>query len=437
MSSAALALFCAATLAGPLALPARSAPAPVLVTLKNGLRVLLAPDSAATGVDVSVTYVAGARTIPASQEGVRHLAERLLFLGGADGALARAMTAEGGNVGSGTTPDAIVFWETMPAEALGLALQNEARRMAPGKPTPEAFEVARRSAAAEARIRSQFSPLAAGLTRLAANVFEGEPYARPVVTAEAAIASLQPEPVEAWRAGHLVPASAVLTLVGRFEPQTTLERVRAMFEPLPRGPAAAATPPPARRAAGRRVRAVTGTPAPMFFAGWRVPGASDPDAPAIELLATAIGGGEDSRINHALTVDWKVASAGQCGLDRRRDASMLWAVAVPKAPGDSAETERLALDVIGAAAREPLAAGDFDRARAQLVTNDLLRAQDLRSRAQSLTESVLAGGVPASPDARAAALDRLTPADLQRVARRILDDNARTLLLLIPEGGAR
>jgi zinc protease len=431
------ALVCAVVTAGAFAPAARSAPAPVLVTLKNGLRVVLAPDSAAASVDVSVTYAAGARTLPADQEGMRHVAERLMFLGGADGARALALTAEGGTAGSATTPDAVEFWETMPAEAIGLALRTEAARMAPGRSAPEAFEVARRTAAAAARARGQYSPLATALTRLAASVFAGEPYARPVFPTEAAIASLQAEPVEAWRASHLVPSAAVLTVVGRFEPQATLEVVRRTFEPLPRGAAAPAPALPAPLRGARRVRAASGSPATMLLAGWRVPGVGDPDAPAIDLLATAIGGGGESRIQRALITEWKVATAAQCGVDRRRDGSMLWVAAATAAGADSAEAERVLLDAVGGLAREPLAARDFERARAQLVTDELFRAQDPHARARAIAEAVLAGRAPESPETRAAAIARLSPADLQRAARRVLDDGARTLLWLVPEGGAR
>jgi zinc protease len=437
LACAALAMACAVAVTGPLAPAARAATAPVLVTLKNGMRVVLAPDSAATAVDVATWYDAGARTLPANQEGVRHLAERLLFLGDAQGTRARALTAEGGSAGSATTADAVVFWETMPAEALGLALRTEADRMAPAQATPEAFDVARRAAAAEARVRGNFAPVAAALTRLAASVFQGEPYARPLVTTEQAISALQPAPVEAWRASQLAPANAVLTLVGRFEPQATLEAVRRVFEPLPRGAVRARTSPGAPRAGERRVSAITDTPVPMLLVGWRVPGASDPDAPAIDLLASAMGGGEDSRINQVLTANGRTATAGQCGVDRRRDGSMLWAAAVTTASGDSTAAERLLLDVMGSLAREPLSGSDFDRARAQLVTSELFRAQDLHARAGSLADAVFAGGSPGPVDERLAALARLTPEDLQRVARRILVDNARTVLWLIPEGGAQ
>jgi zinc protease len=225
--------------------------------------------------------------------------------------------------------------------------------------------------------------------------------------------------------------------VGRFEPQATLETVRQVFEPLPRGAVRARTSPAAPRAGERRVRAVTRTPAPMLVVGWRVPGTTDPDAPAIDLLAAAMGGGEDSRLNHALTADGRTATAGQCGVDRRRDGSMFWAAAVTPAAGDTLAAERLLLDVLGGLAREPLSGSDFDRARAQLVTSELFRAQDLHVRAGSLAEAAFDGGNPAFADERLAALARLTPEDLQRVARRILVDNARTVLWLVPEGGAR
>jgi len=175
----------------------------------------------------------------------------------------------------------------------------------------------------------------------------------------------------------------------------------------------------------------------MMLAGWRVPGASDPDAPAIDLLAATMGGGEDSRLNRALAVDGRAATGGQCGVDRRRDGSMLWAAAVAATPGDSTEAQRALLDEMGAPARDRLSDGEFERARAQLVTAELFRAQDLHARALALADAVFAGGDPALADARYAALARLTPDDLQRVARRVLAENSRTVLWLLPAGGAR
>src|SRR5262245_65140049 len=62
------------------------APFPVevrTVKLDNGLELLLAPDPAATAVDVAVWYASGTRHERAGQVGIAHLFEHLMFRGSA------------------------------------------------------------------------------------------------------------------------------------------------------------------------------------------------------------------------------------------------------------------------------------------------------------------------------------------------------------------
>ncbi|HEV2104664.1 MAG TPA: insulinase family protein, partial [Candidatus Eisenbacteria bacterium] len=145
-----------------LALAAASAPAAAgplaatRVTLRNGLRVVLAPDSLATAVDVAVWYPAGARWEPSGHAGVTRLVERLMFRGSAhvaDGELRRRLTAAGGTVNTSATPDYSCFWETIPAPALGEALRDEADRMASLTAAPAALEEERRAMRADRAAR--------------------------------------------------------------------------------------------------------------------------------------------------------------------------------------------------------------------------------------------------------------------------------------------
>ena len=74
-----------ALLALVLALPAhaQSLPGARTVTLKNGLRLVLSPDSTATAVDLAVWYPAGSGVEPAGQSGITHVVEHLMFRGSA------------------------------------------------------------------------------------------------------------------------------------------------------------------------------------------------------------------------------------------------------------------------------------------------------------------------------------------------------------------
>ena len=80
------------------------------VTLKNGLRLVLAPDPEARSVDVSVWYDAGSRHDLAGHTGVAHLFEHLMFRGSShygDGEHSRLVRSEGGTSGAYAAHDFI------------------------------------------------------------------------------------------------------------------------------------------------------------------------------------------------------------------------------------------------------------------------------------------------------------------------------------------
>ncbi len=443
LGTAAITGVIATLLAGPFASVARPAPAPTLVTLRNGLRVVLAPDSAATAVDLAVWYPVGISAEAPEALGERHLVERLMFRGSAnvpDGDFVRRITAEGGAPNTQLTLDHSCFYETLPAEALGLALSMEADRMAGLRPSPQAFEECRRASDAEVRARAARPVVTRALARLGETVYDGTPYERAPEGDAAALARLTPAGVEAWRRAHYGPSGALLTVVGRFDPQATLALVRRLFEPLPAGraPEARGAKAPAATARGRRVwERAAGVPARLLLVGWRVPGMGDRDAAAVELLAAVLGSIDSTGFTATMTQRFASASFAQCGLDRHRDASMLWTV-VALAPGaDSAATELQVTDFVGSLKREAVARVDLDRVRARFVTAELLRAQAVRARAQSIGEAVIEGGDLASADRRLAAMQALGPDDLQRVAQRVLADEACSIVWMVPAGGRR
>jgi len=429
------ALACAALFT----LPAAAAPAPSVVTLRNGLRVLLAPDSAATAVDVAVWYPAGTRWEPAGMPGVSHLVSRLMFRGSKqfpDGAHVRRLLAEGATVNTTNTPDGTCYWQTLPAEALPLALRLEADRMAALAATPAAFEAARADARADRRERGEATPFARGLARLLATAFADGAYGRPPYGEDAALARMTAGAVETWRRARYAPAGALLTIVGRFEPAGTLAYVRSLFEAIPRGAASPFAPLAAAPAGERRGWARGDTPLRLVFAGWRGPGSGDPDAPALELLAAVLAE-PGSGLEKALVTDWKVAVATPSGVQTHRDASLLWAAAALDVEADSSAAERVLLDEVGRLAREPVAAEVFARVRSRLVLDALFGAQPVRARAAAFGEAVFRHGDPALANRRLETLERLTPADLQRVARRVIAESARSVTWYVPAGEGR
>jgi zinc protease len=438
--TAALVITAATLLAAAFVPVARSAPPATLVALKNGMRIVLAPDSGATAVDLAVWYPVGIEAEGRDALGMRHLIERLMYRGSAnvpDGEHTKRLVAEGGTPNTQLQLDYSCFYQTLPAEALGLALTLEADRMAGLKTAPAAFEESRRSTIADVRGRANRPVVTRALARLGATVYRGLPYERPAEGDEAVLARATPAAVEAWRKAHYGPRNAVLTVVGRFEPAATLAMVKRLFEPLSGG---AALPAPGRsraqQVAGARLwERDSGMPARLLLVGWRLPGTTDPDAAALELLAGVLGSPEASGFTPTMTQRWASASFAQCGLDRHRDASMLWTVTALAPVADSAAVELQVTDFVGALRRDLVAATDLDRVRARLLGSELLRSQQVRTRAQLLGDALCETGDVGAAERRLADLQRVTPADVQRVATRVLTESACSIVWLVPAGG--
>jgi zinc protease len=226
--------------------------------------------------------------------------------------------------------------------------------------------------------------------------------------------------------------------VGRFEPASTLAYVRSLFEVIPRG---APTPAPSSGGAApaaheRRAWTRGDTPLRLAFAGWRGPGSADPDAPALEVMAEVLGA-EGSRLEQSLKSEWKVAVATQSGLQMHRDVSLLWVAAALAADADSSTAERAMLDEVGRLAREPVAEAQFARVRSRLVLDALFGTQTVRARAAGLGEALFEHGDPALAARRLESLERLTPADVQRAAQRVLAEADRSVSWYVPAGEGR
>ncbi len=82
---------------------------------------------------------------------------------------------------------------------------------------------------------------------------------------------------------------------------------------------------------------------------------------------------------------------------------------------------------------EPVAAEELGRAKRQAETGAWLGLQNSRDRAEALGHAVVMTGEPRDLDRQLSRSRAATPADLQRVARR-LERRSRSLLWLTPAG---
>jgi zinc protease len=408
-----------------------------LVTLPNGLRLLLAPDTSATAVDVAVWYGAGTVHEHAGITGVSHLLEHLMFRGSEHHGPqehSRLVQAAGGAANAYTAPDYACYYQTVPPGALDLVLRLEADRIGGLRLTADGLEAEKRVLREERRWGSESGPRWRALERLDRLVWTRHPYRWPVTGLVADLDRITLADCQAYYRSHYGPNDATVTIVGDFDPQEALQSARHWLEPLPRRAVsrdvALAEPP---QTAARRAFVRADLPVPMLAAGWRTPGRPDPDAQALRLLTHVLATGPASRLQQALVRGPTQCLSVECSLDSRRDGGLLVALVTAPPDADSARVESTLVAEVEKLARQPVSAEELERARRQEEIGQLFSWQTARGRAEALGWAQLVEGDYRAADLGLERLHRVTPADLQRAAARVLVARGRNVVWMVPE----
>jgi predicted Zn-dependent peptidase len=297
------------------------------VKLRNGLRVVLAPDRSAPVVAVAVYYDVGIRSEPEGRTGFAHLFEHLMFQGSASLGkmeLASLISASGGVLNGSTRLDYTNYYEMLPSNALDRALFLEADRM--GWPAVTEETLANQIAVVKEEIRVNvlnepyggfpWLTLAPVLYDTYSNAHDGYGSFKDLESATL-------EDARDFFDQYYAPGNAVLAVSGDFEVDQARELVHRHFDPVPKR----AVPPrpdfdePAPTTERRAEQQDALAPSPAVALGWRVP---DPDDLGAYLpyvvLASALATGDASRLRRRLVQDDRLATDVGCHLGLMEDA---------------------------------------------------------------------------------------------------------------------
>lgn len=413
-------------------------------TLANGLRVFAMPDKSATTVSVQVWYNVGGRDDPYKRSGFAHLFEHLMFKATRNMApeqMMRLTEDVGGDLNASTDDDFTEYHETAPANHLERLIWAESERMGSLVIDQPTF-VAERDVVKE-ELRGDAARPYDSLFRieLPEASYTTSTYARSPIGNIDDLDSATVEDVRAFHALYYRPDNAVMVISGNFDPAQLdrwIDKYMAPIAkpawPIPRRIVAE----PARAAARRYVLHAPNVPLPAVLLSWQLPPGTDPDRPAVNVLDSILSSGESSRFYQSLVYRDRVASDAGVSADIRKGTGLFTAYAI-LANGKSTEEAEAALRREIAKVRDtPVTAAELTRVKNQLVTGVLKQRETAEGRASTMASNIIQDEDPAASDKRIAAILAITPADIQRVARRLLaDDRTVTITYLRgPEGAA-
>ena len=433
----AAALPAALALLGILAAPVcAAAEAGVLrATLPNGLRVVIVRNSLAPVVATAVNYLAGSDEAPAGFPGTAHAEEHMMFRG------SRGLTADqladigsilGGDFNANTREGLTQYLFTVPAEDLDIALHIEALRMRAVLASPQ--EWGHERGAIEQEVAQDLSePSYLLFQKLRARMFAGTPYAHDALGTRPSFDRTTAAMLKSFHDTWYAPNNALLVIAGNVDPQATLGQVKRLFGDIP---AKKLPPKPAVRP--RPVQPATFTvdtdqPAGTLMIATRTPGPRDADFAALEVLADVL---TSQRFDLYGLVPRGKATAAEFALEPLPEAGLAYAVLSftsgddPKALAD--EVRRILARVAREGVPQELVAAAKlqERAAAQFQRNSIPELAAVWSDAIALY------GL-SSPDEDLERIERVTVADVNRVAKKYLDLDHAITGVMQPRGSGQ
>ena len=311
------------------------------VKLDNGLRVILVPDHSAPVYGIDVCYNVGSRNERPGRTGFAHLFEHMMFEGSENvgkGEHFVLVFNNGGNMNGTTNEDRTTYFEELPKNQLDLGLFLEADRMRALTVTQEKLDNQRNAVQEERRQGIDNQPYGRAQLDVDNVSYDNFAYKHSTIGSMADLNAASLDDVKDFFRIYYAPNNAVLTLVGDFDPDEALAKVKKYFGSIPAQPA----PPKVDLAEephyGERREIIYDPLArlPEIDMAYHIPPGNTPENYAAQQLTYVLGQGESSRFYQHLVKDKQLASQVSLQSDTRIGTSQLYISANPR-PGVKVE----------------------------------------------------------------------------------------------------
>jgi len=410
--------------------------------LRNGLRVIVSEDRTAPVVSVAVTYNVGSRDERRGRTGFAHLFEHMMFKGSENvgpGEHFMLIFNNGGSMNGTTNKDRTLYFETLPANQLDLALFLEADRMRSLEITQENLDNQRHAVQEERRLGVDNQPYGRTFEAIDELAYENFAYEHSVIGSMEDLNAATVEDVAAFFKTYYAPNNAVLSIVGDVDTKAALEKVRKYFESIPAQPpppAVDVTEPP--QTAERR--ATLEDPLarlPRIDMAYHRPDSGAPDDDALSVLATVLAGGRSSRFYRAIVREKQLAPNVSASSGGGRGPG-LFRISATVVPGKTLEALEAAIEEeVEKVKAGPIADWEIEKARSDAKRAVVAVLTSSLQRAIRLGEDALFYDDPGRINTRLDRLAKVTAADVQRVARQYLTRENRTVVLTVPKAAPR
>lgn len=408
-----------------------------LVTLDNGLTIITREDHSAPVVSAQAWAMTGSihegRWLGA---GLSHVLEHMLFKGTTTRPSTRIdqeVQEAGGYMNAYTSFDRTVYHIDVPNTGTRVAVDILCDIMQHASLPPDELakelDVIRRE-----MDMGQDDPGRRSGRRLFETAYTKSPYRNTVIGYLDIFNELKPEDIRNYYTERYAPNNVFYVITGDIKHDEVVAQIREAYaKTKSRALPPMVLPVEPRQTAAREILEEAAIELGHVHIAWHIPDVRHPDVPILDVLAVLLGSGHSSRfyqeirekkglVHYADAWTYNPGNPGLFGISAMVDADKFTAAR----DALLAELEKLK--------NIPVAAAELQKAVKQFLSATLSARKTMQGQAQDLGGNWIATGDLNFSQRYLAAVQRLTPADLQRVARQYLTPENRTLYALLPEG---
>ena len=397
--------------------------------LANGLKVLLFPDPSKQTITVNITYLVGSRHEGYGETGMSHLLEHMVFKGTKEKhkEVAKEISDHGAQFNGTTWLDRTNYFETFAAtdENLDWALDMEADRMINSRISKSELETEMTVVRNEFE-RGENDPGSVLMERIVSTAFLWHNYGNSTIGARSDIEKVPIENLQAYYRKYYQPDNAVLLVAGKFDAIKTLKLINEKFGVIPR-PERVLTPTftseptqdGERDVTLRRVGDVQ-----VVGMAYHIPSGLHPDYVAVDVMTDLLTDAPSGRLYKAL-IDTKKASS-QFGMTfQLKEPGLVYFGSEVLKEKSVDSVRKIMIETIENFAKTPPTKEEVDRIKTKGIKNIELLLNNAQRVGVGISEYIAQGDWRLLFHTRNQ-LEKITPADIQRVAAAYFKSSNRT-----------
>ncbi len=407
-------------------------------TLKNGMKIIVLEDKSIPNANMYLFWKVGSRNEVPGITGLSHFFEHMMFNGAekyGPKMFDRTMEAAGGSNNAYTSENLTVYTNWFPTESIETIFDLEADRIANLAIEEKSVNSERGVVSSERTTGLENSNFRAIWQEVKGSAFRAHPYSWSVIGHASDIENWRLEDLKQYHATYYAPNNAVVVIAGDVTTAQVKKLAQKYFEPIPAQapPREVHTVEPEQK--GERTVYVhkASVTTPNIMMAYHVPNTQHEDYYALDILNDILATGQSSRLYKSLIDEQQVASDLFTYLPESIDPNLFYIYAVAAKDVSAEKLKKALVKEVNSIIKNGVEAQELEKVKNTKLVNFYRTMATINGKANTIGSYELYFGDYNKLFSAPQDYNKVTVADIQRVAKKYLVKSNRTVGILSSE----